>query len=188
LKPGLLALIVLSAAAPLLHAQSNAPATSMHVEYYDVRGTTWDALAREVKAKGPEGGWWGDASSKISYKYRSRGALDGCTIESVTVNVDSTVRLPRWANRSESPAALQSQWDGMLRALDLHERGHVRISLDSARELERALKALPEQSTCAALGALAGERAQAILAEHSRKQDAYDAETDHGRKQGAYAH
>ncbi len=72
----------------------------------------------------------------------------------------------------------------VLRSLERHERGHVQISLDSASELERTLKALPEQATCDALKALAGHQvAERILAEHSSKQDAYDVETDHGRRQ-----
>jgi predicted secreted Zn-dependent protease len=163
-------------------ALAQSPGTSMKIEYYDVRGTNWDELVGEVNAKGPEG-WWGHAGTKISYKFRSRGTASGCVIDSATVNADSTVHLPRWANRDEASAALQSQWDDMLRSLERHERGHVQISLDSASELERTLKALPEQATCDALKAIAGQQAERILAEHSHKQDAYDVETDHGRRQ-----
>jgi len=158
------------------------PNASVKVEYYDIHGATWDELVSQINAKGPEG-WWGNAGTKISYKYRSRGTANSCVIESVTVNADSTVHLPRWVNRNEAPAKLQAYWDGVLRSLDLHERGHVQISLDSARELERTLKTIPEQPTCDGLNALAGQQAQRILNEHSRKQDRYDAETDHGRRQ-----
>ncbi|MFZ3324133.1 MAG: DUF922 domain-containing protein [Usitatibacter sp.] len=158
------------------------PNASNKVEYYDVHGTTWDELVNQINTKGPEG-FWGNAGTKISYKYRSRGTANSCVIENVTVNTDSTVRLPRWVNRNEAPAKLQAYWDGVLRSLDLHERGHVKISLDSARELERTLKAIPQQPTCDGLDTLAGQQAQRILNEHSRKQDLYDAETDHGRRQ-----
>ncbi len=158
------------------------PNTSIKVEYYDIRGTTWDDLVRQINAKGPEG-WWGNAGTKISYKFRSVSTPGKCVIDTVTVNADSTVRLPRWTNRYEGPANLQTYWDGVLRSLDLHERGHVQISLDSARELERTLKTTPEQPSCDALNALVGEKAQRIFNEHSRKQQLYDAETDHGRKQ-----
>ena len=163
-------------------AFAQAPGTGMKIEHYDVRGTSWGALISEVNAKGPEG-WWGHADTKISYKFRSRGTASSCVIESATVTVDSTVHLPRWTNRDEGSAALQSQWDAMLGSLQRHERGHVQISLDSAHELEQALKNVPEQATCDALNALARQQAERILAEHSQKQDAYDIRTDHGRRQ-----
>ncbi|HST01126.1 MAG TPA: DUF922 domain-containing protein, partial [Usitatibacter sp.] len=64
-----------------------------------------------------------------------------------------------------------------------HERGHVRISLDGAKEMERVLNSLPEQPTCEALAAEGRRRAEEVLAAVNRRQVAYDAETNHGRNQ-----
>jgi predicted secreted Zn-dependent protease len=158
------------------------PSSSIRVEHYDIRGTTWAELAREVDSKGPEG-FWGSASSPIRYHFEATPSRGGCRAASVRVTTDARVRLPSWANRYEGSAALQAQWDSSYRSLDLHERGHVRISLDGAKELERVLNSIPEQPTCEALAAEGRRRAEEVLAAVTRRQVAYDAETNHGRNQ-----
>jgi predicted secreted Zn-dependent protease len=168
---------------PASGGTSITPGASTKIEYYDVRGTTWDALAQEIQAKGPEGQWWGKASTNISYKYTYLQAANACRIQTAHVDADSTVHLPNWANRFEGSAALQAQWDNSFRSLELHERGHVQISVQSAREMERMLKTLPEQSTCGELQAKVKAEAARIYKEHDDRQAAYDAENDHGRKQ-----
>lgn len=158
------------------------PGTSMKVEYYDIRGTTWEALMNELRAKGPEG-WWGNAGTAIGWKATSRMTPAGCVMEGLRLDADSTMHLPRWANRFEGSAALQSQWDTAFRALEYHERGHVQISLESARQMERELRAIPPQPTCAELEALSKAITQRIVAEHRQRQTLYDAENQHGASQ-----
>jgi len=158
------------------------PSTSMQIEYYDIRGTTFAELRREIDAKGPEG-FWGNADSRVSYRFVTRAVPDGCGIESVRAMADSKVRLPRWANRHAAPPALQDYWDGAARTLELHERGHVQINLDAAKDVERTLLEMPPQSTCAIATEVAKGRAAAVLLRLRERQVSYDRETDHGRKQ-----
>ena len=167
---------------PAMGGPSINPSSSIRVEHYDIRGTTWAALVREIDSKGPEG-FWGSASSPIRYHFEATPSRAGCRAASVRVTTDARVRLPSWANRYEGSAALQAQWDSSYRSLDLHERGHVQISLDGAKEMERVLNSLPEQPTCEALAAEGRRRAEEVLATVSRRQVAYDAETNHGRNQ-----
>ena len=158
------------------------PSSSIRVERYEIRGTTWPDLVREIDSKGPEG-FWGSASSPIRYHFEATPSPGGCRAASVHATTDARVRLPSWANRFEGSASLQAQWDSSYRSLDLHERGHVQISLDGAKEMERVLNSLPEQPTCEALVAEGRRRAQEVLAAVSRRQLAYDAQTNHGRDQ-----
>ena len=157
------------------------PNESVKVEYYDIRGATWDVLARDIQAKGPEEGW-AHAGTKFSYKYMTRKTAKGCVIDTVVMSVDSTIRLPNWVDRYNGAPSLQTWWDGALRNIDMHERGHVQISLDAARETERMLKTLPEQPTCDALNEIAANRAQRILTDQDLRQTEYDAKTDRGQR------
>ncbi|HET9650664.1 MAG TPA: DUF922 domain-containing protein [Usitatibacter sp.] len=158
------------------------PAATMANEYYDIRGLTFADLRHEIDAKGPEG-WWGTASTRIAFHLETRMTHEGCAVASVRASADSKVRLPRWANRHEALRPVQDQWDSAFRSLDLHERGHVRISLETARDVERAIRAIPPAPSCEAVEAEAKRRADELGARERQRQLRYDAETDHGRRQ-----
>ena len=158
------------------------PNAQMHVEHYEIRGTTWEALRREIDSRGPAG-WWGDASTGLVTDLKTRPVANGCAVDSVRTTVDSRVRLPLWVNRFEGSRDLQVYWDGVYRSLDLHERGHVRISLDGAREMERAINGVAPQATCGEVQAEAKRRSDAVNAAIAQRQSAYDKDTDHGRRQ-----
>lgn len=156
--------------------------TSMSVKHYEIRGATADDLRREIDAKGPEG-FWGTASTRIRYRFTLRPTPEGCAVDKVEVSADSTVRLPQWANRHQGAVPVQDWWDRAYRSLDHHERGHVRISLEGARELERSVRATPPRAACEETQAEAERRGAAMLRETDRLQKAYDRETNHGRDQ-----
>ena len=167
---------------PAMGGPSINPSSSIRVEHYEIRGTTWPALIREIDSKGPEG-YWGGATSPIRYHFEATPSPGGCRAAAVRATTDARVRLPSWANRYEGSAAMQAQWDSSYRSLDLHERGHVQISLDGAKEMERVLNSIPEQPTCEAVAAEGRRRAEEVLAAVNRRQAAYDAETNHGLNQ-----
>jgi predicted secreted Zn-dependent protease len=167
---------------PAMGGPSIYPNANIQVEHYDIRGTSWEVLRQEIGSKGPEG-WWGTAHTRIKYELKTRVTDEGCKVESVRASADAKVRLPMWRNRYEGTPDLQTYWDGAYRSLDLHERGHVQINLDGAKEMERALNAIPQRPTCGAIDAEARQRADAVRSEVSGRQISYDRETDHGRRQ-----
>lgn len=158
------------------------PDASVATEYYEIRGTTYPALVASIKANGPEG-WWGTAYTSITFQLTTRTTPEGCAVQSVRASAASKVRLPRWANRHEAPARLQQSWDGNFRSLELHERGHVEISLAGARDLERAIMQLPPQVSCELLQGEARKQQQALRIRTQERQVAYDLDTNHGLKQ-----
>ncbi len=159
------------------------PIATMQVEYYDIRGTTLEALGREIASKGPEGRWWGTASTSVTYRYTTRQSPKGCSIDAAHALIDTTVRLPRWVNRAEASAAVQDRWDSASRSLELHERGHVQISMTGAQEFERAMRELPEEAACETILAAVKRLNAALQNRLHERQTKYDAETDHGRIQ-----
>jgi predicted secreted Zn-dependent protease len=167
---------------PAAGGSSVYPDATMSNDYYDIRGTTLPDLRREIQGKGPEG-WWGMAHTRMTYRLTTRPVEEGCAVDTVRATADAKVHLPRWANRHEGSRAAQDEWDSVIRTLDLHERGHVQLSLDGAKELERSLLAIPRAASCDLINAEAKRRYEAVMSIVHRKQSTYDAETDHGRKQ-----
>jgi predicted secreted Zn-dependent protease len=184
--PGRFAIVAVMAAAAVLgptasHAMD--PGAPMVVEHYDIRGTTWEELKRQIDSTGPEGSW-GNANTRIQYKFQMTQPAGGpCAVTSVQVEANAKVSLPRWVNRNEGSASLQETWDSAYRALELHERGHVQINVDGKLELERALKAVSAQPTCDETKKVAHQVADRIISDVAQRQDKYDADTDHGRRQ-----
>lgn len=158
------------------------PSLAISTEHYDIRGTTWEQLRREIDAKGPRG-WTGMASGRVGYDLKTRPEGSRCAVASVQARAETKVQLPAWGNRFEGPRPLQVHWDSVYRTLDLHERGHVAINVEGARDLERAIKAIEPQDTCEAVVAEARRRAEGVWRSISQRQSEYDADTDHGRRQ-----
>lgn len=158
------------------------PALAVTTVHYEIRGTTWEALRREIDAKGPQG-WSGMASSRIGYEVKTRPDGAGCAVASAQARAETQVKLPSWGNRFEGPLPLQVHWDAVYRSLDLHERGHVAINVDAAKDLERALKAIEPLATCDAVLAEARRRAESVWRAVAQRQAEYDRDTDHGRRQ-----
>ncbi|MEP7260182.1 MAG: DUF922 domain-containing protein [Usitatibacter sp.] len=160
------------------------PGINVRTEHYDIRGTTWVELRNQIAGKGPEG-FWGSAASGIGFELRAKPAGSGCAVvpESIRANAESVIRLPGWGNRYQGPAALQVYWDSVYRSLDLHERGHVQINLDGAKEIERVLHNMPPQPSCDLIAPEARRLTDQVRAQIDRRQVEYDRDTDHGRRQ-----
>ena len=158
------------------------PSLAVSTEHYEIRGTSWEELRREIDLKGPRG-WTGMASSRIGYDVKTRPEKAGCAVASAQARAETKVQLPAWGNRFEGPRPLQVHWDQVYRTLDLHERGHVAINVEGAKDLERALKAIEPQATCDAVMAEARKRAESVWRAVAQRQSEYDADTDHGRRQ-----
>ena len=159
------------------------PSTSIKYEHFDVRGVTFNELMREISRNGPHGGRWGMAGTRISYRITAKVLPEGCVVRAVQTSADSRVWMPRWVNRHEAARDVQERWDGAYRSVELHERGHVQISLDIARDLERRLKAIQPQASCDALDAEARRTWEELDRRERERQAQYDSETEHGLKQ-----
>jgi predicted secreted Zn-dependent protease len=100
---------------------------------------------------------------------------DGKIIKA-TVNVRITVTMPGWPGLKNQSKAVRKEWRRFWKALREHELGHVNIAKEKLKNFADNLQGLTE------------EEAKNIL-KHKKKElqdasDAYDAKTDHGRKEG----
>jgi predicted secreted Zn-dependent protease len=145
------------------------------VAYYPVEGRNDIEVFASLRARGPAigGGPHGAATTwKIDWKSAANAA---CAPVDVTAGV--TVTFPRWTPPPDAPRASLGNWQRYVRALTVHEQGHV----DRIREIAGQLPALLAAAGCD--GQVAKwEETRAAIAEIN---DAYDRETDNGAAQGA---
>jgi predicted secreted Zn-dependent protease len=107
---------------------------------------------------------------QMDFQQNGNGLITG-----VDLVMHLTVVLPVWQNRDHRPEPEQREWDRFLRALRVHEDGHITIFRREAPTTYRRLKRARPQTIRDVLNAET-ERIQ-------RLSDAYDHQTDHGRNQ-----
>jgi predicted secreted Zn-dependent protease len=140
-----LALLLLS---PLASAEDMTEST----RYYDVTGETPAEIWREMKTHGPVGNdgvrYNGTTKWSVRWRYPYARSARGCTTGPVTVKLSVVYTMPRWDNPPGASRTLENQWNRYIDALEEHERGHGDFGRQAAREIERALEAIPAQPTC----------------------------------------
>jgi predicted secreted Zn-dependent protease len=172
-----------------------APLTwSIEADPYTVRGATPEAIRRSLSRRSPyvddEGTTW-DAGTrwKISWGYALVPEPSGCRIGSPKVHATVTVTAPVWVRRPNAEADATASWARFADALWAHERDHVVRALGAARQIFSTLtdaSAAPAAPDCATANVDANRVASEVMTQMQGAQDAYDAETRHGRTQGAH--
>lgn len=178
-RPGL---FLAAALASLFLGTVEAPAeTIVHktISYFSIGGKTATDLDRELQKRGPMLSSTG-ARHPGATRIRFGGDVtyvqaDGrCRIGNARVTVTTKIFLPKWKYRSSAPHNLALLWDTLAADIRRHEERHAEIARTHAREMERALLALPSTRDCATLQ----ERVSRISAEkvdsHDRDQARFD--------------
>lgn len=147
-------------------------------KYFAVSGTSvpelLDSLRRAHSNFDAETHW--DAS--VNHTWRRSGKT--CRMKSVDVALKLTVLLPKLATKV--PPDVQVRWDKFLAGVIVHENGHVKLYKSTAEDLDRSLGALSRP--CGIFLRDAAAVTQDGYKRMQKANDDYDAETDHGVKQG----
>jgi hypothetical protein len=101
-------------------------------------------------------------------------ATQGEPSTSATLDVTQTMTLPQWAERDTASQAAQRSWDRFLAALRQHENGHLTIDKQMFTGAHRRFVGIPS--------AQVEQKSNTLRAQVQAKQDAFDTQTDHGRK------
>ena len=167
---------------------AQAPAEGVSVteqsKLYDVEGKDAHELRANLDAQGPEDEHGRhDALTKWYVKWHydyDRG--DRCRLKNIRVTLDIKRTMPRWV--AETPELVE-RWHRYLDALKTHEDGHAKNGHDCARAILARLQALAPQADCDRAEELANAQGNAELDTARQRDASYDAETHHGRTQGA---
>ena len=84
------------------------------------------------------------------------------------------------------PAEAKDVLADYLSASQQHELGHFELAKDAAERIDAAIRAQPAMPGCKLLEAAANERGNRLLEEVRHKEKQYDADTQHGKTQGAW--
>jgi RHS repeat-associated protein len=115
------------------------------------------------------------------------------TVKSADVELNQTVTLPNWVERSQASQEDQSAWDSSVTGLRAHEQGHVDINREAAQKLDKSLPgtsgtggAITSGEAYKKAGAQLTQRLNQKVRSTSTERDArqkqYDERTNHGRK------
>ncbi len=138
-------------------------------------GSTESDIRAELDARRPHGY---DAYTQwyVHWSWPGQGT-EYCNLQDAQVSYEITVTFPRWTPTQQAAPELVAKWNDYLRALALHENGHIDNVVAHYPAIVTALK----NSTC-----LSAEAAGQAVLDQIRQYDLqYDATTDHGGTQGA---
>jgi predicted secreted Zn-dependent protease len=158
----------------------------IHVEYYDIHGTTVEELYQQMSELGPkdsDGNWFAKANWAIDWDYP---IPKGNSCEPVQVIAWIQYILPRWVDKSEASAELQARWDAYELLLKKHEEHHKDIAVKYGRQFIAEIKKIDSYSSCKELEDRIGAiHAQGIIINAcSQEQAQYDQDTNHGVAEG----
>jgi predicted secreted Zn-dependent protease len=151
------------------------------IKYYDVVGSTEDELIDQMNKLGPadDSGYRGDglADTNLTWDWPGKGT-SSCQVDKAVVKNTNTVTLPRWLPPANASQKLKDEWVKFMHALVLHEQGHVeRYDADL-----KAVQDAARNATCDTAVDAMKDAVKNVVVKH---RDEYDAETEHGIKQGA---
>lgn len=127
------------------------------------------------KATASGSGEWGKggaADIKLTWQNQDTGALD---LDATLLKV-----VPTWKNRSKATAGAQASWDNMIAKLTNHEARHLAIAIEQLNAMITDLESGKVDATDSAVQAKHLE----WTAKLKKVQDAFDADSDHGTKEG----
>lgn len=121
----------------------------------------------------------------LSWRYQWVGSDGKFHLSRFYTKIDSTITMPNWTDRSNAKEKLVKKWDTYYEALLRHELRHRQIAVDAAKELHKQLKNLGTFASGEALSQAADEISNRMLNEARRNEKQYDADTNHGKNDGA---
>jgi predicted secreted Zn-dependent protease len=120
----------------------------------------------------------------LDWRIGPQPTADGrCRVGQVRIELHGEMMLPRLVGGTHWQ---QERFDSYLVRLREHELGHYEIGREAARQLEKSFYALPAASSCSELQSAARDAGARLLPKYEAMGDAYDAQTQHGKTQGAW--
>ena len=171
-------LLAIAAVAVLAGCTSTSQRTSVNVGYYNVRGTSFEQLDKQIALHGPNVLGVGKAVASTSItmmpdiRFRESGGK--CVVARSNIRVKADVTLPRLSDRQKAAKELRPAFSNIEQYAREHENVHVRIADQHAAMAERAIASLPPESSCKVLQAKAVSTFESIMKLHRTAQLKFD--------------
>ncbi|OLP61393.1 peptidase [Xaviernesmea oryzae] len=176
LAGGALAAMLIALPGASLRAETQMVKT---ITYFPIRGTTAEDLDKALSAHGPlmtATGARHPGATRIKFggsvSYVRQG--ERCLVGTAKVTLSTKLILPRWTQRHRADRDMGLVWDTLSSDIKRHEERHAEIARNYARDLEKALLALPAKADCETLQADASRVTAEMVAAHDKAQIAFD--------------
>ena len=146
---------------------------------YTVRGTTVDEIRMSLLAAasaalgGSSRVGLHRSSVRLEYQYVQQGSY--CEMTDVTIEVESAIQVPRWADRGTAASELVRTWDTYIAALRGHEYTHREYLYRQARDISRELYRI-ESPTCDSIESMADSAIGRVNEQYARLNEQFDEE------------
>jgi predicted secreted Zn-dependent protease len=165
------------------------PLVTETFDYYDVDGASAKEIRQVLNQRGPTDyqhrRFDAITAWHVRWEYTFNRTTAGCNIASVSTVVDVIYSFPRLSSDSSAPADVRHAFAEYSERLLVHEKGHAKNAIEIAKRIEAGIRVLPAALTCARLTAIANSLGEFLIKEANQLDIEYDADTDHGRTQGA---
>jgi predicted secreted Zn-dependent protease len=157
--------------------------------YYDIDGVTPADLLSQMKHNGTK---WSDGKIyaalttwNIRYDYDITLLNGRYYLGSIKTKVDIVFHLPRLVPSAKTPDQLATTWKTYIGNLTNHEVGHRDLAVSAGQEIYQILASIGSSTNKSELDQEAKRLVEAKLQRLKKAQVEYDAETHHGKTQGA---
>jgi len=152
---------------------------AVNVGYYNVKGTSFAELDREIALHGPTVDGVGKAIASTRVRMipdvRYANAVGLCTVAKARISVIADVTLPRLSDRNRVDSNLRKAFSNIEEYARLHEAVHVDIAEQHASMAEEKITALPAKATCDMLQKDVLATFSSVMTAHEAAQQAFDA-------------
>lgn len=160
---------------------------NLEYKFYRVPLEPGASLSKAIDAVTPfnDGGrkYHGFTKWKIAWNYRYDKQVNGsCKITTVSVKLNANITLPELISNDETA---NNHFKTYLSALKTHELGHLKIAQETAKKIEQSMLMQEALSDCHLLETALNARGNALISDANVQDKQYDAETKHGKTQGA---
>jgi predicted secreted Zn-dependent protease len=173
---------------PTREAQQELCAVSPTFEYYQVNGSTREAIERSLRENGPidETGQRRFAYTRWSIQWKwQKVDLDTVDLQSLRLTCGATIQLPRLVVSKDTSSDLIRAWNEFVERTRQHELSHLKHAEVGAPRIRARLQRLvAEQGSLTA--AEANAEALKVIAEIRAMDRAYDLRTNHGLTEGTW--
>ncbi len=161
---------------------------SQEIRHYAVNPLPGQTLQEAMRASTPiqkhNRHWYGKTQWNINPLYRFRHLSGGCYVNDRSVELAIVITLPQLEGQADD-TELSAQFSRFYDALLQHELGHQALGIDAANAIDDFLSQPNIFADCQALQVAVNERVNAIINQYQQLNKQYDAETQHGKTQGA---
>ncbi len=156
-------------------------------KYYIVEGHDFNSLDASIKKNRPNG-YNSMNESHIGWQFNFKHKNGKCYLIEPRVNNKVIITLPKWIKQQDAPTKLVNEWQRYIKALQVHQLGHINFSYKSQQAILNAFKDIKAEKKCDTLKVKANKLAKSIVNKFDLQEKKYERRTKKGLTQGAILH